>query len=1150
MSSTEKAKFVHLHLHTEYSLLDGAMRILDIKGKPGELFNLAKKYNMPAIAITDHGHMFGVIEFYKTCMSEGIKPIIGSEVYVAPNSRLEKKSKKDNYFHLTLLCENDEGYKNLMKIVSIGYLEGFYYKPRVDKEVLKEYSKGIIALSGCMNGEIAQAVLGGNIEKAKKNIEEYIDIFGRENFYLELQNNGIDGQEKINKGLIELAKEYSVNCVATNDCHYLTKEDAYIQEILLCIGTGKVLTDADRMRFSTDEFYFKSPDEMAKIFKDIPEALENTVKIAERCNVEIDFSKMYLPKYDVPKGFDENSYLRHLCEEALLRRYHEVTDEISKRLEHELSIIIQMGFSAYFLIVYDFIKYARESSIPVGPGRGSGAGSIVAYLLRITDVDPLRYGLIFERFLNPSRISMPDLDIDFADSGRENVIEYVRQKYGQKNVAQIITFGSMQARLAIRDVGRVLDIPLKEVDRVAKLIPQGSTIYEAMNEVGELKKLIAEDKKLQELVDVSQRIEGIKRHVGVHAAGLLISKGDMTDYVPFTKSSKNVITTQYEGESLVSLGLLKMDFLGLKNLTIIDNAVKLIKEKRNVDVDIENLPLDDEKTYGILKDGKAIGVFQMESSGMRELLKKLRPENIEDVIALIALYRPGPMGSGMLDDFVSRKHGRSKIEYEHPLLEPILKETYGVILYQEQVMNMSVVLAGFSAAQADNLRKAMGKKIPEILEKERTNFINGAAINKVKKEVAAKIFDNIVKFGGYGFNKSHSTAYGIISYRTAYLKANYPVEYMTALLNSELGDTDKIAYYVSECNSMDIKVLPPDVQKSYEKFAVEDLDGKKIRFGFLAIKGIGESAAAAIVKGRDGKNFKTITEMLRQIEANTINKKVMENLAKAGAFDSLGYKRSAVLAAVEPILSSINKSSKDLSMGQISLFDSMGDSLETREAIPSIPEWHEYEFLANEKEAIGFYISGHPLVNMAKEISCFSKFSLADLSEEYDKRDIQIVGFVRAIKKMKTKKGDTMCFLSLEDLTGERDVIMFPKVFKEYGSSFDKDDIVLIKGKVDAKSEERISILADLVMRFQDAKTGLVKKWIITINTLVQGDEDIKILKTILEKYPGPCEVILKLNTKRHGYVGINPKLRINPTAELEQEIKEKFGADVIQYVV
>jgi DNA polymerase-3 subunit alpha len=1145
-------KFVHLHLHTEYSLLDGAIRILDIKGKPAEMFSLAKKYDMPAIAITDHGNMYGVIEFYKSARSQGIKPIIGCEVYLAPNSRFEKQTNKsaERYFHLTLLCENEEGYKNLMKLVSIGYLEGFYYKPRIDKEVLKQHSKGLIALSGCMQGEIPQSILDGNDEKTKKIINDYLDIFGTENFYFELQDNGINEQKIIRQKLIELSKEFSVQCVATNDAHYLHNEDSYLQEILLCIGTAKVLTDSSRMKFTSDEFYFKSPLEMIELFKDIPEAIENTIKIADRCNLEIDFSKMYLPAYEVPDGYDESSYLRYLCEKELPARYKIIDDTIKQRLEHELKIIIQMGFPAYFLIVYDFIKYARENGVSVGPGRGSGAGSIVAYLLRITDVDPLRYGLIFERFLNPSRISMPDLDIDFADTGREKIIEYVRNKYGAKNVAQIITFGSMQARLAIRDVGRVMDIPLSEVDKVAKLIPTGETIYEAMNSVDDLKKLVATDKRLGELLKVSQKIEGIKRHVGVHAAGLLISKGDMTDYVPFTKSSKGVVTTQYEGESLVSLGLLKMDFLGLKNLSIIDDAVKLIKQHRNLDIDIENLALDDENTYKLLKEGKSNGVFQMESSGMRDLLKKLRPDNIEDIIALIALYRPGPMGSGMLDDFVNRKHGKSKITYDHPLLEPILKETNGVILYQEQVMQMAVVLAGFTAAQADNLRKAMGKKIPEILEKERTNFSNGAIVNKVKKEIAEKVFDNIVKFGGYGFNKSHSTAYGIVSYRTAYLKANYPVEYMTALLNNDLGNTDKIAYYVSECLDMDIKILPPDIQRSYAKFSVENLDKKEIRFGFFAIKSIGEGSADEIVKARENKDFESITDLLRRVESNSLNKKVIENLAKVGAFDSLGYTRASVCLGLENVLANVNRTNKDFGMGQISLFANIDEQVDTNEGFPVVPEWHEHEFLGYEKEALGFYISGHPLVNLAKEIKYFSKISIADLNKNFDKRDIQIVGFVNNIKKLKTKKGDNMCFVNLEDLTGETEVILFPKTFNEYGNAFEKDDIVFIKGKVDVKDEEKFTIFADSVMKFSDAKLKLCKKWIINIDKAVVEKEDILSLQNMLSKFSGHCEVILNVNTRHHGYVKIATKLKITPTTELEQEIKKMFGENCIQYIL
>ncbi|MDR0676563.1 MAG: DNA polymerase III subunit alpha [Elusimicrobiota bacterium] len=1137
-------KFVHLHLHTEYSLLDGAIRILDINRKPAHLFSTAKKYGMNAIAITDHGNMYGVIEFYETCMNEGIKPIIGAEIYVAPNKRFDKDP---NYFHLTLLAENEEGYKNLMKIVSIAYLEGFYYKPKADKEILMKYSKGIIALSGCISGEIPQSILKN--KKTDEIIESYLNIFGKENFYFEIQDNGVPEQKIVNEKLKVYSKKYDVGLVATNDAHYLNKEDAYIQEILLCIGTGKTLNDTKRMKFATDEFYFKSPEEMIKIFSDVPEAIENTVKIASRCNVKIDFAKIYLPVYKVPDGFDENTYLRHLCEQNLPNRYTNITDVIKERLEHELKIITQMGFSSYFLIVYDFIKYANENGISVGPGRGSGTGSIVAYILKITDVDPLNYGLIFERFLNPSRITMPDLDIDFADTGREKVINYVKEKYGEKNVAQIITFGSMQARLAIRDVGRVLDIKLMEIDKISKLIPAGSTIYDAMNNIEEFKKLVNSKDEFKKLVSISQKIEGIKRHIGIHAAGLLISKDDMTNYVPFTKSAKKVIATQYEGEYLVKLGLLKMDFLGLKNLSIIDDTIELIKKYRNINIDIGNIPLYDKKTYNLLNEGKAIGVFQMESSGMRELLKKIKIENIEDIIALIALYRPGPMGSGMLEDFVNRKNGKSKIKYAHPSLEAILKDTYGVILYQEQVMNIAVEMAGFSAVQADNLRKAMGKKNQEIIKKEKNNFIQGAIEKGVKKEVAGKVFNDIEKFGGYGFNKSHSTAYGILSYRTAYLKANYPIEYMTAILNNAIGDSAAIIKYIDECSDMDIEILRPDIQKSYKNFSIEDLEHKKIRIGFSVVKSVGEGASQAIVKARDEKDFKSLTDMIRRVDPNNINKKVIENLAKAGAFDSLKYKRSSLFEGFEFIMTNVNRTNKDSKKGQFSFFEQIeGFSKESKEKLPDIPEWSESILLSYEKDALGFYITGHPLVNLQKDIQLFSKFSIQDIYDKKISNEVKIVGFISNLKKMKTKKGDIMCFLTLEDLKGQIEVLVFPKIYAKYETSFDKDDIVFIKGKIDSK-DEKITIIADEIMQFSEAKKNYVKEIIVTTNIALTSIEKFQELKKILDNdmQRGYTGVILNIKSIRHGYIKIDTKRKIILTPEIEENLTKIFD-DSISY--
>ncbi|MEI8218489.1 MAG: DNA polymerase III subunit alpha, partial [Elusimicrobiota bacterium] len=840
-----RAEFVHLHNHTEYSLLDGACRITDDKDKPAELMQvIGKEFKMPALAITDHGNMYGAVEFYSACRESGIKPIIGCEAYVAPGSRFEKKSEKggsaEHYHHLTLLAKYLTGYQNLMEMVSKGFLEGFYYKPRIDRELLEKHHTGIIALSGCLAGEVASALLKGKTDDAERIALSYRDLMGADNYYLEVMDNGMEDQKRIIPHLMELSEKTGIPLVATNDCHYLRQADAYDQDILLCIGTGKNVSDPGRMKFSSDQFYYRSPDEMKKIFSYIPEAIKNTLVIAEKSNLEISFDQLLLPNYPVPKGTTAEKFLEKLCREGLQKRYPSVNKEHEQRLAHELSIINRMGFAAYFLIVWDFIHYAKSQGIPVGPGRGSGAGSIVAYALGITDICPLHYGLLFERFLNPDRRSMPDLDIDFADTGRDRVIEYVINKYGAENCAQIITFGSMQARLVIRDVGRVMGFTPQETTRIANLIPPGANVYAALQTTPELRTLSQSDERVRQLLVTSQKLEGLKRHTGVHAAGMVIANERITKYSPLAKGAKDVITTQYDGNILPKLGLLKVDFLGLRTLTVIDDAVRLIREKTPA-FDLEKAPLNDEATYKLFHNAKTLGVFQLESKGMRDLLRKLIPTTIEDIIALISLYRPGPMGAGMIDLFVGRKHGKKQVTYDHAVLEPIIKDTYGVILYQEQVMRIATDMAGFSAGQADGLRKAMSKKIPEEIEKQRDNFITGAGKNKIEKKLAEKVFDQIVQFGGYGFNKSHAAAYGMLSYRTAFLKANYPQEYMTALLNAEIGhsavvkedEESKIVGYIHDAESMGIPILPPDIQTSFEQFSRE---GAAIRFGLVAIK--------------------------------------------------------------------------------------------------------------------------------------------------------------------------------------------------------------------------------------------------------------------------------------------------------------------------
>ncbi len=1128
------AEFVHLHNHTEYSLLDGAVRITNDKGKPGELFDIiAKEHKMPAVAITDHGNMYGAMEFYWAAKASGIKPIIGCEVYVAPKSRFDKNIDRDaedggNYNHLTLLAKNFKGYQNLMQIVSIGFIEGFYYKPRVDKEVLRKYSDGIIAMSGCLAGEVASFLLKGNTEKAENAAIELRDIFGKDNFYLEIMDNGLADQQKIIPDLLEISKKTGIPLVATNDCHFLRKEDAEIHDILLCIGTGKMIDDVKRMRFDSDLFYFRSPEEMAKTFSYVPDALKNTLEIAEKTNLEIKSDQLLLPKFPVPKEYKSDSeYLEKLCREGLVKRYGNVKPEHEERLKHELGIINTMGFASYFLIVADFINYAKSQGIPVGPGRGSGAGAMVAYTLGITDICPLKYGLLFERFLNPDRLSMPDLDIDFADTGRDEVIQYVRKKYGEEKCAQIITFGSMQARLVIKDVARAMGFTPTESNNIAKLIPQNSSIVEALKTSADLAKLVKSDPKVEKLINTSQKLEGLKRHTGVHAAGMVIANEEITNYSPLAKGSRDIITTQYDGVVLPNLGLLKVDFLGLRTLTIIDDCVKLVQNKKP-DFDIGTIPLDDKKTYELLAEAKALGVFQLESKGMRDLIRKLKPTNIDDIIALIALYRPGPMRSGMLDDFVERKHGRKKIEYDHPLQEPILADTYGVILYQEQVMKMAIVLAGFTPGEADGLRKAMSKKNPEIIQELSEKFIKGAEKNKINKKTADKIYNNIVNFAGYGFNKSHSAAYGIVSYRTAYLKANYPLEYITALLNSEIGrsaikdnEESKLVMYLDDAGSFGINILPPDIQHSYGKFAIEN---GNIRFGLLAVKNVGEGITDSIEKTRaeDGP-YKDWDDFLLRIDLKSTNKKALESLAKAGVFDSFGTDKLEIRASIiQSIDTSVDKAAKiksDRESAQGFLFDS-AETISHEVSLQKAKPLESFEALEFEKEVLGFYLSGHPLTPRRRELIAYSNYRLDNLptpKEDINIKDAQIVrvaGMISSVKKLisKTKKEPYAKF-KIEDLYGNVEAILFPKSFEKYQEYLTPNSVVVVKGRL-MGSEGQAEIIVEEMMTIDEAKKKFQPncgKVHIKLSTTRFDDALKKELDKLFEKYKGKAKVYIDL---------------------------------------
>ncbi|MDR3071030.1 MAG: DNA polymerase III subunit alpha [Endomicrobium sp.] len=1160
-------EFVHLHNHTEYSLLDGACRLTDDKGKPGGLFKLiANEYKMPALAITDHGNMYGAMEFYWAAKQSGIKPIIGCEVYVAYKSRLDKNIVKNqgkggwgNYNHLTLLAKDFEGYQNLMRIVSVGFIEGFYHKPRVDKEVLGKYSKGIIALSGCLAGEVASFLVRENVEKAYKAAIEYRDIFGKDNFYIEIMDNGLESQQKIIPELIELSKKTTIPLVATNDCHFLKKEDFEIHDILLCIGTGKMLNDSKRLQFGSDLFYYRSAEDMVKTFSYVPEAIKNTLEIAEKTNLEINTDKLLLPQFSVPAEYQSDSqYLEALCRQGLTRRYVVVKQEQEERLKQELFTINRMGFASYFLIVWDFVKYAKNHGIPVGPGRGSGAGSMVAYTLDITDICPLKYDLLFERFLNPDRRSMPDFDIDFADSGRDEVIQYVRQKYGEDKCAQIITFGSMQSRLVIKDVARVLGFTPTESNNIAKLVPQNASIAEALKSSTDLAKLVKTNERISKLMIASQKLEGLKRHTGVHAAGMVIANEEITNYSPLAKGSKNIITTQYDGVVLPQLGLLKIDFLGLRTLTIINDCIRFI-HKKHPDFKLDDIPLDDKKTYQLLSKAKTMGVFQLESKGIRELMGKLKPSNVDDVVALIALYRPGPMGSGMLDDFVNRKYGKTKIVYDHPLQEPILKSTYGVLLYQEQVMKMSVTLAGFTPGEADNLRKAMSKKNPEVIEEQREKFIKGAKEKKIDKKIAIKIFNNIAAFAGYGFNKSHSAAYGVVSYRTAYLKANYPLEYLTALLNSEIGhfagkdnEENKLSMYLDDASSLGVKVLPPDVQYSDRKFKIE---GQNIRFGLLAIKNIGECLTESIEQARiiDGKvcKFKDWDDFLQRIDLKSTNKKALESLVKAGSFDSFGKDKFEIRASlIQSIDESVDKAAKikqDMKSTQGFLFDSS----ETFYAIPlqKTKPLEPLEALDYEKEVLGFYLSGHPLTPRKRDLIAYSDLRLDKLSQNMDPKTAQIVhvaGMVTSIKKLISKaRKEHYAKFKIEDLHGSANVILFPRDFEKFSRYLTLNNIVAIKGRLMGVGGQ-LEIAVEDMMTIDEAKKKISPNCMevhIKLSTTRYDDALNEDLKKIFRAHKGKTKIYIDLEDSLHGQFSIETEYLSDCSDKFVNDIETVIGS-------
>ncbi|MFA5156066.1 MAG: DNA polymerase III subunit alpha [Candidatus Omnitrophota bacterium] len=1137
-----RSEFIHLHLHTQYSLLDGACRIPDILA-------LAGLYKMDSLAITDHGSMFGAIEFYMNAQKAGIKPIVGCEVYVAPKSRLEKtlQNAEDSSYHFILLAKDETGYQNLMKLVSLGYLEGFYYKPRIDKEALSRYSKGLIGLTACLKGEVPVLLQQKRFNDALKATDDYLNILGKDNFYLELQENRIPEQKTVNEGLVKISKELGLPLVATNDVHYLQKEHAPSHEALLCIQTQTTLNDPNRLKLQTDEFYFKSPTEMKKIFQDFPEAINNTVEIAGRCNLELDFSKSHLPKYEAPVGKTKEDYLRELCEEGLKKRFDTVTDEIKARLEHELKTIHNMGFVSYFLIVWDFINYAKKNGIPVGPGRGSAAGSIVSYLLGITDINPLNYGLLFERFLNPERIGLPDIDIDFCYERRQEVIDYVTKKYGQENVAQIITFGTMQARAVVRDVGRVMGISYADVDRIAKLIPPelDMTLKKALESEPELNNLYKNDPEITKLINTALSLEGLNRHASVHAAGVVIADKPLEEYTPLFKTQDDQITTGYSMSILEKTGLLKVDFLGLRTLTVIDQAIKLIKASQGKEIDIDNLPLDDPKTYKLLASAQSMGVFQVESSGMRDLLRKLEPERFEDLIALLALYRPGPIGSGMLDDFIKRKHNLIPIKYDHKRLEPILKETYGIMVYQEQIMQIASALGGFSLAQADILRRAMGKKIPEVMEKERKNFVSGCIKNGISENTATKIFDLIEYFSGYGFNKSHSAAYAMISYRTAYLKANYPVEFMAALLTSERDNTDKIVEYVNEAERMGLTILPPDINQSEALFKV--VDQKTIRFGMLAVKNVGLGAIESIIEARrSGGEFISLEDLCKRVDLRLVNKKVLESMIKCGALDGFRMARAQMFAGLEQMIDFSSRSQRERSKGQLSFFDEMitgGGFKESAITLPHVKEWPEPQVLSFEKEMLGFYVSGHPLARYASQLKRFTSTHTANLTQHKDEEEVRIVALISKIKNTLTRaKQEKMAILKLEDLEGSVEALVFPRAYQKISRYILLSTVVMVTATLSLKEDTPKLIVNDMFP--MDEIYRLVSN--ISINLSGVQENLFESLKSLLEANRGKVPIYLHLNTPAKSRVQfvVGEGLYIDPSEKLIRDIEALLGEE------
>ncbi len=1139
-------RFVHLHLHTHYSILDGVCQVPN-------LLDRAKELGMREIAITDHGAMFGVVEFYVEAVKRGIKPIIGFEAYVAPGSRSERNAQgiRDASHHLTLLAKNSTGYKNLSRLCTLGYTEGFYYRPRVDKEILRECSEGIIALSGCLKGEVNQNLLNGRQDEAENAARTYADIFGKENFFLEVMNNGMEEQLKVIPPIQELSRKTGIPLVATSDVHYINPEHAKVQEVLICINTGKKLSDEKRMRMQTDDFFLKSEEQMLLCFKGMEEACERTVGIAERCNLELELEGFHLPHLDPPQGMSTPEYLDSLCMAGLKRRYGDpLPQKVIERYKHETTVINKMGFPSYFLIVWDLVNFARENGIAVGPGRGSAAGSIVSYALGITNLDPLKYGLLFERFLNEGRNEMPDIDLDFDKERRSEIIDHIINRHGRDQCAQIVTFGCLSAKSAIRDVGRVMDIPLQDVDVIAKMIPDmvkpkgnKNSIQVSMDLNPDLRSAYEQNAETRELLDIAGQLDGVIRQTGTHACGVLVADKPIIEYGPLAKRGED-ITTQYEQKMLEKMGLCKIDVLGLETLTLLRKAVSNVKRSRNIDVDLDHIPLDDKETFRMLQHGDAKGVFQFESSGMRALLVKLGPDRFEDLIAAVAMYRPGPLGAGLVDKYIACKHGKEDPHYLHPLMEPILRETHGLILYQEQVQALALELAHFTLSEGDKMRRAMGKKVKAIMDEYREKFIDNAR-DTVGENIAEKIFDQIDYFAGYGFNKSHSACYAFIAYQTAYMKCHFPREYMAALLTVNRGETKKVVEYIEDCRKMGIDVLPPDINESDVYFTVS---GNAIRFGLSAVKGVGDKAVEGLVKERDKNGpIKSLYDFCERVDLRLLNRGAIEAFIKAGAFDSLAGHRAQYIAALDRALAAGNTAQKERASGQMGLFAGMDELPEPE--LPEVPKWHDQKLLAMEKDVLGFYVSSHPLARHADQIRAFATCGLGDLARMEDQATVTIGGLIAGVKLRMDKHDKRYAMLVLEDIDGAITVFCFNKTYEKVKDLLQEDRIVFIIGKVSRRKDDP-AIFADDVIALERAEECLTRSVIIKLDSAGLERSRLQELKELLMAHQGNVPLRLHIKTHNRCLVDVRTSrgLYVKPSRHLTEDINRFLGEGHLVY--